>query len=54
VEALAGILERLAGDKELRSALGSRGRAWAAQNLSLERGLGQLDDLYRECLAGGR
>ena len=54
VEALAGILERLAGDKELRSALGSRGRAWAAQNLSLERVLGQLDDLYQECLAGGR
>ncbi|MCE5273083.1 glycosyltransferase family 4 protein, partial [bacterium] len=48
--ALAGALTRLAADPDSRRALGSRARAWALENLSLEKHLSALDRLYAECL----
>jgi len=48
-QALAESLLLLAGDESLRSALGRQARSWAVENLSLERCLDRLDDLYAEC-----
>ena len=50
-QALAQRLELLAGDHSLRRELGAKARAWAEVNLSLERSLELLEELYEECLA---
>jgi len=47
---LAEALVNLAADSSGRRALGSRARAWALDNLSLEKHLIALDRLYAECL----
>ncbi len=49
-EALAESLLRLAEDAFLRDTLGRQARSWAVENLSLERCLDRLDNLYNECL----
>jgi glycosyltransferase involved in cell wall biosynthesis len=49
-QALADSLLRLADDPDLRGRLGSQARAWATENLSMERCLDRLDNLYQECV----
>ncbi len=49
---LAAAIAALAGDPELRAALGSRARAWAEAHLSMDRALDRLEALYAECRAG--
>lgn len=49
-EALAVELVSLAADPERRRSLGQSARAWALENLSLERYFDALDSLYEECL----
>ncbi len=49
-EALAAALVTLASDPERRRSLGQSARAWALENLSLERHFDALDRLYEECL----
>jgi len=51
-DALADALARLAEDSNLRHELGARARAWAQENLSMERILDQIDKLYEECITG--
>ena len=50
--ALADTLERLAESSDLRRELGNRARAWAQENLSMERVLDRIDKLYEECISG--
>jgi len=52
--AMADALERLAGDGELRLAMGRAARRRAATQLSTERQLDRLEELYRGVLAGPR
>lgn len=50
VAALAGGIERLAGDPELRKAMGARAREHAITRYSADRLVGDIDSLYRELL----
>jgi glycosyltransferase involved in cell wall biosynthesis len=52
VEAVADRLMRLAGDRELRERLGRAGRERAGARYSVPRLVGDIDNLYRELLAG--
>jgi glycosyltransferase involved in cell wall biosynthesis len=49
-EALGGALLRLAGDRELRSRLGSAGRSLAARQYTVGRLVEDMDRLYAEAL----
>ena len=50
VEALAGGMERLAGDPDLRKGMGARARERAISRYSAERLVGDIDSLYRGLL----
>jgi glycosyltransferase involved in cell wall biosynthesis len=52
LEALAGALERLARDPSLRDAMGRAGRERTLPRYRVERLVDDVDDLYRELLAG--
>ncbi len=49
-DALADALARLAESGDLRRELGESARAWVRENLSMERILDQIDNLYEECV----
>jgi glycosyltransferase involved in cell wall biosynthesis len=51
-DAMADAIERLLADEEGRRALGARGRAFAAQQMGLERSAERVGALLGELLSG--